>query len=906
MRVPELPTGTVTFLFTDLEGSTRLWQEQADAMHEALARHDELVRTAVEARGGYIVKTTGDGAHAAFGDAVAAIAAAVDAQRALSAEPWPEATELRVRIGIHTGPAEQRDGDYYGTAVNRAARLMSVAHGGQIIVSLATEQLVRDELDGVDLVDLGEHGLRDLARPERVFQIVHPDLRAEFPPLHSLDVHPTKLPAQVTEFVGRAAELAAVSKELAQSRVVTLTGAGGVGKTRLAVQAAAMALPNFPDGAWFVDLAPIDDEQFVATEIATRIGLPEHRHGDREEALAAALARRQALVVLDNCEHLVDTVARVVDLIVRRCPAVTVLATSQEVLGIEGETTLAVRPLPEDDAQRLFVERAQAARHGFQLTRDNTIAVTELCRRLDGMPLAIELAAARVASMSPNAILERVDERFRLLGQGRRAARRRHQTLRAAVDWSYGLLEPGEQLVFDRLAVFAGEFTLEAAEAVVSDEQVDRFDVLDAVASLVAKSMVQLDDAADEDRYRLLETMRDYGLERLAERDELELTQDRHAVFYTGWAADAGPELLGPNDLVWRARIAIEYPNLRAAMTWTRDHEPAALTRIVVAMGLFWSVEGHNREGLEWITAARSADPGATGSGVAELFATAAVMAFNLARWDEGFGFVQASFERSAADGDDPRANAHLALALAALVQNRPEDVGRHSDQAIALARARGEPFELAHTLANTAIYVTMYVDDDSRGAELADEALGLARKFGNAGVLSASLDSAGMARYRTDPQQAITLLQAGFDTPGRRDHAHAAQTHFIKAVAHLSIRDDQGAAEELLVALPYTQEVGEEYYVAMELAGAAILLRRRGRSDIAARLLALLERLREEGRIMGAPRDLESQRHLDERLRRELDPEQYAALHSEGRALTLDAALVEALDALAVIATAD
>ena len=903
--MPELPSGTVTFLFTDLEGSTRLWQEHADAMHDALARHDELVRTAVETRGGHIVKTTGDGAHAAFGHAVAAIAAAVDAQRALTAESWPEAVELRVRIGIHTGPAEQRDGDYYGTAVNRAARLMSVAHGGQIVVSLATEQLVRDELDDVELLDLGEHRLRDLARPERVFQVLDPNLRADFPPLQSLDVFPTNLPLQVTEFVGRDADLAAVSKELEQSRVVTLTGAGGVGKTRLALQIAAAALPNFPDGAWLVDLAPIDDEEFVATEIATRIGLPEHRQGDREEALVAALARRHALVVLDNCEHLVDTVARVVDLIVRRCPAVTVLATSQEVLGIDGEATFAVRPLPDGDAERLFVERAHAARHSFELTSDNTTAVIELCRRLDGMPLAIELAAARVASMSPTAILERVDERFRLLGQGRRAPRRRHQTLRAAVDWSYGLLEPAEQLVFDRLATFAAEFTLEAAEAVVADDQVDALDVVDAVASLVAKSMIQLDASDDGDRYRLLETMRDYGLERVAEREELELIQERHAAYYAEWLEVAAPALMGSDDLRWHDRIAAEYPNIRAALASARDHQPEAFVRMVYALARFWAIECQYREALEWINAAYTLDPDAPGAHVADALAIAAVIAFNMARWEEGFRLVQASLDRSAADRDAPRAQAHLALALAAVVQNRPGDIRRHTEEAVAVARSRGEPFELAETLSTAGVDTSMQLDD-SLGAELADEGLEVAAGLGNAWLRASALSSAGIARFRIDPERAIELLQASFDAEGGRILPTSAVGRFIKAIAHLTLRDDRGAAAELLSALPFLEEVGQEYYEAMALAGAAILFRRYGRADLAARILAMNERLREEGRMVGAGRDLESQRQLEERLARELEPERYAALRAEGRAVTLDAAVAEALDALAVIAAAE
>ena len=460
----------------------------------------------------------------------------------------------------------------------------------------------------------------------------------------------------MTEFVGRDEELAAISKLLGRSRLVTLTGTGGVGKTRLALQAAAAALPHFSDGAWFVDLAPIDDETFVASEVATSMGLPEHRQGTREEALVGALARRHALVVLDNCEHLVDAVARVADLVVRRCPAVTVLATSQEVLGVDGEAAFAVRPLPGNEAEQLFVERAEAARHGFELTADNAAAIAELCRRLDGIPLAIELAAARVASMSPAAILERVDERFRLLGQGRRTARRRHQTLRAAVDWSYGLLERQEQVVFERLSVFAGDFTLEAAEHVVADDEVDAFDVLDVVASLVAKSMVQLDERADRDRYRLLETMRDYGLERLAERGDRERFQQRHSAYYLDFVETAAPHFIGRDDTAWHGRIEEEYPNIRAALLFTQERDPSDFVRMVFALAGFWRTEYLFREGLEWITAAHTAAPDVPGPAAADALATAGLMAIDLTRWDEGLDLLQRSLHRSATDGGPPRA----------------------------------------------------------------------------------------------------------------------------------------------------------------------------------------------------------------------------------------------------------
>ncbi|HEX4532094.1 MAG TPA: adenylate/guanylate cyclase domain-containing protein [Acidimicrobiia bacterium] len=898
----ELPSGTVTFLFTDVEGSTRLWEQHPETMRSALARHDEIIGRAIASHGGCVVKTTGDGFHAVFATAIDAIDAALAAQVALTQEGWGDTEAFLVRMGVHTGASELRDDDYYGTAVNRAARLMAVAHGGQVVSSQVTADLARDDLDeAVSLTDLGEHRLRDLGSPERVFQVTCPELRKEFPALRALDTYPGNLPLQMTEFVGREDELAALSSLLDRSRLVTLTGTGGVGKTRLAVQAAAAALPHFSDGAWFVDLAPIDDELFVAGAVVTAMELPEHRQGNHEEALVGALARRHALVVLDNCEHLVEAVARIVDLIVRRCPAVTVLATSQEVLGVDGEATFAVRPLPGNDAERLFVERATAARHGFELTSDNSAAITELCRRLDGIPLAIELAAARVASMSPAAILERLDERFRLLGHGRRMARRRHQTLRAAVDWSYALLGAREQTVLQRLSVFAGDFTLEAAEAVVSDDDIDTLDILDLVADLVAKSMVQVEEAGESDRYRLLETMRDYGLERLAAGGDVDRLQQRHAAYYTTLVETAAPHFVGPDDTVSFRRIDQEYPNIRAALVFTRERDPSDFVRLVFALHRFWHFDNRFREGLAWITAAHAAAPETSGRVAAGTLAVAGIMATSLTRWDEAEVLVQRSLERSAADGEAPHPMAFLVHGLVALEQTRGEDARRFSEEAVTLARANGHPFELAEALSQAGLHIAL-TSDDPRGAALADEGVHIARSLGNHWALSYTLQAAGTARYRADPARAIVLLQEAFDLQSEFGSVTVVNRS-MKAFAHLAIRDEEGAAAELLLALPALHEAGFEYYLSIALAGAALLLRRRGEAEISVRLLALNERLRDDGRILGAPRDLEGQEQLKARLERELERPAFERLWAEGRAMSVDDAVTLALEGLVPIA---
>ncbi|MCJ7437947.1 MAG: adenylate/guanylate cyclase domain-containing protein, partial [Acidimicrobiia bacterium] len=518
----DLPSGTVTFLFTDLEGSTRLWEENPEAMRAALARHDEILRDTVEGHGGHVVKTTGDGLHAAFATAHDGLGAAIAAQGALVAEDWSLPEPLQVRMGLHSGEADVRDGDYYGPAVNRGARVAAVAHGGQIVLSRATEELARDGLgNDVSLVDLGDHQLRDLARPEHVFQINTPGLRIDFPPLRSLDAFPGNLPSRPTSFVGRDGDLRKVAEALERAPVVTVTGVGGVGKTRLALQVAAEVVPHYPDGAWLCELATADGPAALMQVIAASLGVPLRSGMDPADSVLEFLKAKQLLVVLDNCEHLIDSAGAFAERVVQTCPDVRMLATSREGLAIEGELVVPLRSLalPDEDADpdgvtssaavRLFVERAGAAQSGFELRSVDLSAVAEVCRRLDGIPLAIELAAARVVAMTPTEIAGLLDERFRLLTGGRRTAVERHQTLRATVDWSYSLLDATEQAVFDRLGVFSGDFDSAAAQTVVTGSGIETWGVLDALGSLVAKSMITIDDSAEGvARYSMLETLR--------------------------------------------------------------------------------------------------------------------------------------------------------------------------------------------------------------------------------------------------------------------------------------------------------------------------------------------------------------------------------------------------------------
>ncbi len=516
------PTGTVTFLFTDIEGSTRLWREHPDEMGAALARHDELVREAIVGADGFVVKTTGDGFHAAFHDPGPAVAAAVAAQLALGAEPWSLPERLRVRMGIHSGPAELRDGDYYGTPVNRAAWVMGAAHGGQVVVSHATEELLAD--GDVELLDLGEHALRDLGRRERLFQVLHPQLEHEFPPLASLAAFAGNLPVQLTSFVGRDDDVERVVELLRDERLVTLAGTGGVGKTRLAVQVAAEVLPRFGNGAWMCELAAADDADAMAFVVASALGCVQHPGLSLAASIVEYLKVRELLLVLDNCEHLLDEAGDLADALVQGCPNVTVLATSREALDVPGEHVVRVRSLTTPavtgteldltsiPSVRLFRDRAVDAGAAVNWDARQWNAVAEICRRVDGIPLAIELAAARTVSMNPMDVAGHLDERFRLLTGKRRGRVERHQTLRATVEWSYQLLDDDERVVFDRLGTFAGSFDAAAAVAVARGEELDPWTVTDALASLVAKSMVGTDTGPDGAvRYTMLETLRQFA-----------------------------------------------------------------------------------------------------------------------------------------------------------------------------------------------------------------------------------------------------------------------------------------------------------------------------------------------------------------------------------------------------------
>ena len=601
LGLTELPTGTVTLLLADIEGSTRLWETQSAEMAQAVARLDRALTELIAAHRGVrpVEQGEGDSFVVAFDRASDAVACALHLQLAPLAP-------IRLRIGLHTGEVQLRDeGNYIGPTINRTARLRDLGHGGQTVLSAATEEIVADHLPpDAWLLPLGSHQLRDLRRAERVIQLCHPDLHNQFPPLRVPAAVSEGLPPQLTSFVGREAQIAELSRIVAESRLVTLTGPGGAGKTRLAVQVAGQITAEFRDGAQYVDLAPITEPNLVPATTARTLGLTDVPGRSATDALLRSITDRQMLLVLDNCEHLLDATAALVGAILRACPAVTVLTTSREPIGMTGEVIWRVSSLSiTDEAVELFTDRARLVRPEFAIADQNMAAVAEICQRLDGMPLAIELAAARVRALSVTDILTSLHDRFRILTGGTRTAVRRQQTLRASVDWSHALLTDVERLIFRRLAVFRGGFHLDAAEAVAADDHVQRHQVLDELTLLVDKSLVIAENTSGRTRYRLLETVRQYALEKLGESDESDAVRARHRDHYTRLAVllDQSSSA-GQREQVEHAESEID--NLRAAFTWSRDiGDGEGALQLASTLQPLWLTRGRVQEGLSWIRA---------------------------------------------------------------------------------------------------------------------------------------------------------------------------------------------------------------------------------------------------------------------------------------------------------------
>jgi predicted ATPase/class 3 adenylate cyclase len=847
-----LPQGTVTFLFTDLEGSTRLWEAHPREMKDALARHDAIVRGAAESHNGVVFSTMGDGMAAVFASARDAVRAVLAAQAGLAAEAWGEATgPLAARMGLLTDEGVLGGEHYLNQPLNRCARLMAAGHGGQALVSGATELLVREDMpDGCGLVDLGDHRLRDLARPVRIFQLTGPGLRREFPPLRSLEAFAGNLPVQLSSFVGRADELGELAAAIRRSPLVTVVGPGGAGKTRLALHAAADQLPSFPDGAWLCELAPAEDGETMAQAVLAALQVRPRAGISTAGSIVEFLRAKSALLlVLDNCEHLRGAAAALAADILRGCGGVRILATSRQALGVGGEQVFGLRPLSlpsraagvaaagASDAVSLFVQRAAAARSGFSLSPANVAAVGEICRRLDGMPLAIELAAARVAALRPAEIAGLLDERFRLLTGGRIDAAGRHQTLQATVEWSYALLGEAERRVFDCLGVFPASFDATAAVAVAGAPGLQRWGVLDSLTALVGKSMVAEEEGPDQaSRYRLLETMRAYARQQLAATGKPARLRRRHAEHYAAFAERAGPELYGPAQLDWQPRIRAELDNLQAAVTWAlssggQRRRPAF--RIVAALA-FCAISSRNTVG-RWAEACLPQ----IGACPPELRATT----IGAAAWSAFLGGDLPLADRRCQDAlGEPASADPNSFGIAKTLLSRTYALTGQPERGASIARDGrqqagqwGSDVYVGYFLAMEAMAWTAG-GNHVAARRPAMEAVEMARQVGNPGLSGTACYAAAQALWLTEPQTARALVEESLaqTRAGAFDFLHGIALSLAGAI-RARAGDLPGALSVLGEAVMQQHGDGNRLGVGITLQRAAAVLARLGQPEPAA-----------------------------------------------------------------------
>jgi predicted ATPase/class 3 adenylate cyclase len=866
----EQPTGTVTMLFTDIEGSTRLLERLGPGRYrEALDVHRRLLREAFARHCGYEVDYEGDAFFVAFASAQEAVAAASEAQKALAQSEWPEEGEIRVRMGLHTGEPVAAPPKYVGLDVHKAARIMAAGHGGQVLVSQATQRLVSD----LELVSLGEHRLKDLLQPEPLYQVRVEGLPSEFPALKSLGNRPTNLPVQPNLLIGREREVAAVTALLREPevRLVTLTGSGGTGKTRLALQAGAELLEEFGSGVFFVSLAPIRDPALVVPAIAQALAVREVPGEELADTLAAYLEQKQMLLVLDNFEQVLEAAADVARL-VDRCPEVRVLVTSRERLRLRGERMFAVPPLalvdPTADADlvltseavALFVARAGAATSDFAFGVGDASLVAEICARLDGLPLAIELAAARTVTLTPQALLRRLGERLPLLTGGARDVDSRQQTLHATIDWSYQLLTAAEQRLFARLSVFVDGCRLEAAEAICGADGGPGSGLLDALDALVDKSLLRVrPDADDEPRYWMLETIREFAAERLRESPVAHEVSSRHAAWYADLADRADEQLRGPDETDWLARLEADLGNLRAALAWLETTRAATdFQKLTAALWHVWGERGHLREGTRWLESALELGDGDPHIRVRALNALCTLL------HDQGrvteLRPVALEIDRLSTELGDMvgRARARTLLAWAAEAEGDLGQARRLYEEAVALARANGDGWWLSVALNNLGNFFIARRELDDAAATLA-EALAIAREVGFADATGRVLSNLGLALV------------------GRGDVERAAE-HLTEALTLFAATGSVAAAEALN--------------------GLAAVANAKGNPRRAARLLGASNRV---GTEIGRPRDPHETSLYEETLaaaHATLGDQAAAELLAEGEKMRRDEAIAYALEA--------
>lgn len=863
MPVPLLPSGTLTFFFTDIEGSTRRWDTYGPAMGLAIARHDELLRAVIENQGGQVFKTVGDAVCAVFEEARQAAAAALVAQRELQGQNWSAVGGLPVRIALHTGAAQLRDQDYFGPVLSRVSRLVGAAHGQQVLLSQATADLVADDLPpGAALRDLGEHRLKDLARPERIFQLHAEELRAEFPPLRTLDWRPNNLPTQLTGLLGRERELALARELLLERgvRLLTLTGPGGVGKTHLALQIAADLLHEFEDGAYWVPLAGISDPSLVIPAIASAVGVREVPGETTSRSLAGALRDRQILLLLDNSEQVLASATEIGELL-SACPRLHMVVTSRALLRLYGEQDLPVEPLhvPESrgrpepdellryDAIQLYTERARAVRPEFAITSGNAEAVSELCRRLDGLPLAIELAAAQVRLLTPQATLARIagapdaNAPLRIIGQGPRDVPLRHQSLDANIAWSYELLSEEECALFRRLAVFIGSCGFESLERVCAQHGI--VDPLDTLASLIDKSLVRVDEHRIEPRYRMLETIRAFAVHKLAESGEEPSMRRMHRDYFLDVVESSVQGWWGPAQSETLARLELDQDNIRAALSWSlAQGEIEEGLRLAASVWRFWEARGRLREGRDWLERLLArADNEVSDDVRARALSGAGSLAFR----QGDYAGARELQETSLALRRDLGTVSGIAMSLSHLGDvarqlGELKEARRHYEESLALRRSINYRAGVAISLTKLGL-ISRIEGDLDQAQSLFEESLSLHREVGNRSWEAAVLNYLGrVAFYTGDLERARSLhtesLQLRRETGDRWEMAMVL-SHLGDAEILLGNPSEARAA--LNESLRHWHDLGDAWGIAYALECLGHLFHEQGDLVHAVRLFA-------------------------------------------------------------------
>ncbi len=823
-----LPKGTTTFLFTDIEGSTRLWEAEPVEMKVAMTRHEALVAQVIPSLGGHVVHSRGEGdsVFAVFSRAADAVTAACELQIAFTVEAWPTETPVRARMALHTGEAFHRSDDYFGTAVNRCARLRAIAHGGQVLLSRTTVDLVREELPkSLDLKDLGIHRLRDLTLPEQVFQLLHDSLPSAFPPLRSLNAYAHNLPLQLSSFVGRKKEIAEVETLLRETSLLTLTGSGGCGKSRLAMQVAAELSDDFREGVWVVELAPLSDPSLVVQTVGSALKVREQPGQPIQQTLIDYLRDSKTLLVIDNCEHLLDACAQLATGIRRACAEVRILATSRERLGVDGEVVYRVPSLslPKDSASpdrlmnyeavRLFAERSRSCLPSFELTDANASAVGEVCRQLDGIPLAIELAAARVRVLTVEQIASRLRDRFHLLTTGSRVALPRHQTLESLVSWSVEMLSEDERLLLGRLSVFSGGWTFEAAESVCSFNGIEAREVLDLLSAIVDKSLVIYDERADRSRYRLLETVRDYSRKFLLPEQDLEMLRDRHLRYFVDLAERIEARTGAATEQAWWLdRLESDQDNVRAALEWSRRGEETAELALRLAASSFWYWYLHG-----YLT--------------------------------EGSARLEESLQRAKDAPPGIRAKAMCGAGYIAYFLGERERARTLVNQGIVILREVGDRWYLAVAL-NLLGNISLYDGDFVTAKSAAVEGLGLAREQGNQLFVAFGVFLLGLQSYLEGDLKHAEDLVGESVALWRRTGSQQLVANALVRLGDVQQRAGRpnDAAASYCESLDHARQIGSMITIARSLQGLAGVCAATAQLEKAARLLgarsALVERM--------------------------------------------------------------